>query len=228
MHGLSLVGMRVAAEYRPGTGRNATVHAGRTRGNFHVKADRCGGFRSRRSGPSPYVARAARLPKRAAGWGRDDGRRRFRQNTRRPAAVLLAPARCGGHGPRPRAGRPRRGLAGPADAAGRIGEDRRQPDLPPGDRRRRLPRRESAAGLTGRVSLHMPALEVTALIGPSGCGKSAFLRILNRTHELIGSASLAGRVLRTARASTTGAAASPMFHSPQDGRTADHVNGRFG
>ncbi|MGW1411339.1 phosphate ABC transporter ATP-binding protein [Streptomyces sp. NPDC002403] len=46
-----------------------------------------------------------------------------------------------------------------------------------------------------RVSLHMPALEVTALIGPSGCGKSTFLRILNRMHELTGSASLAGRVL---------------------------------
>jgi phosphate transport system ATP-binding protein len=46
-----------------------------------------------------------------------------------------------------------------------------------------------------RVSLSMPAREVTALIGPSGCGKSTFLRILNRMHELIGSASLAGRVL---------------------------------
>ncbi|MEV4994723.1 phosphate ABC transporter ATP-binding protein [Streptomyces niveus] len=46
-----------------------------------------------------------------------------------------------------------------------------------------------------RVSLTMPALEVTALIGPSGCGKSTFLRILNRMHELIPSASLAGRVL---------------------------------
>ncbi|MFD3948119.1 phosphate ABC transporter ATP-binding protein [Streptomyces sp. NPDC058579] len=46
-----------------------------------------------------------------------------------------------------------------------------------------------------RVSLAMPAREVTALIGPSGCGKSTFLRILNRMHELIGSASLAGRVL---------------------------------
>lgn len=46
-----------------------------------------------------------------------------------------------------------------------------------------------------RVSLHMPALEVTALIGPSGCGKSTFLRILNRMHELIGSASLVSRVL---------------------------------
>ncbi|MFG2920659.1 phosphate ABC transporter ATP-binding protein PstB [Streptomyces sp. NPDC048305] len=46
-----------------------------------------------------------------------------------------------------------------------------------------------------RVSLTMPAREVTALIGPSGCGKSTFLRILNRMHELIGSASLAGRVL---------------------------------
>ncbi len=41
----------------------------------------------------------------------------------------------------------------------------------------------------------MPAGEVTALIGPSGCGKSTFLRILNRMHELVPSASLAGEVL---------------------------------
>ncbi|MEV8391763.1 MULTISPECIES: phosphate ABC transporter ATP-binding protein [unclassified Streptomyces] len=46
-----------------------------------------------------------------------------------------------------------------------------------------------------QVSLTMPAHEVTALIGPSGCGKSTFLRILNRMHELIPSAALAGRVL---------------------------------
>jgi len=46
-----------------------------------------------------------------------------------------------------------------------------------------------------RVSLRMNAGEVTALIGPSGCGKSTFLRILNRMHELIPSASLAGEVL---------------------------------
>lgn len=46
-----------------------------------------------------------------------------------------------------------------------------------------------------RVSLTMPAGQVTALIGPSGCGKSTFLRILNRMHELIPSASLAGEVL---------------------------------
>ncbi len=46
-----------------------------------------------------------------------------------------------------------------------------------------------------RVSLTMPAGEVTALIGPSGCGKSTFLRILNRMHELVPSASLAGEVL---------------------------------
>ena len=45
-----------------------------------------------------------------------------------------------------------------------------------------------------RVSLTMPAGEITALIGPSGCGKSTFLRILNRMHELIPSASLAGTV----------------------------------
>jgi len=46
-----------------------------------------------------------------------------------------------------------------------------------------------------RVSLRMPAGRVTALIGPSGCGKSTFLRILNRMHELIPGASLAGEVL---------------------------------
>lgn len=45
------------------------------------------------------------------------------------------------------------------------------------------------------VSLEMRAGEVTALIGPSGCGKSTFLRILNRMHELVPSASLAGEVL---------------------------------
>lgn len=46
-----------------------------------------------------------------------------------------------------------------------------------------------------RVSLTMPAGQVTALIGPSGCGKSTFLRTLNRMHELVPSASLAGEVL---------------------------------
>ncbi|QCW50021.1 phosphate ABC transporter ATP-binding protein [Nocardioides dongxiaopingii] len=46
-----------------------------------------------------------------------------------------------------------------------------------------------------RVSLVMPAGGVTALIGPSGCGKSTFLRILNRMHELVPSAALAGEVL---------------------------------
>ena len=46
-----------------------------------------------------------------------------------------------------------------------------------------------------RVSLTMAAGEVTALIGPSGCGKSTFLRILNRMHQLIPSAAMAGEVL---------------------------------
>ncbi|ROO83396.1 phosphate ABC transporter ATP-binding protein (PhoT family) [Actinocorallia herbida] len=45
-----------------------------------------------------------------------------------------------------------------------------------------------------RVGLAMEPGRVTALIGPSGCGKSTFLRILNRMHELIPSASLAGEV----------------------------------
>ena len=46
-----------------------------------------------------------------------------------------------------------------------------------------------------RVTLEMAPGQVTALIGPSGCGKSTFLRILNRMHELVPGASLAGQVL---------------------------------
>jgi len=45
------------------------------------------------------------------------------------------------------------------------------------------------------VNLTMPAGVITSLIGPSGCGKSTFLRILNRMHELVPSASMAGEVL---------------------------------
>jgi phosphate transport system ATP-binding protein len=46
-----------------------------------------------------------------------------------------------------------------------------------------------------RVSIDMPPGTVSALIGPSGCGKSTFLRILNRMHEMIPGAALAGEVL---------------------------------
>jgi phosphate transport system ATP-binding protein len=66
-----------------------------------------------------------------------------------------------------------------------------------------------AAGLTARgvacwfgekkvlegVDLEMRPGEVTALIGPSGCGKSTFLRTLNRMHELVPTATLAGDIL---------------------------------
>src|ERR1700678_4544380 len=44
------------------------------------------------------------------------------------------------------------------------------------------------------VSLSVPPATVTALIGPSGCGKSTFLRILNRMHESVPGAKLAGEV----------------------------------
>jgi len=46
-----------------------------------------------------------------------------------------------------------------------------------------------------RCSLSMERQRVTALIGPSGCGKSTFLRILNRMHEVVPSAQIAGRVM---------------------------------
>jgi len=46
-----------------------------------------------------------------------------------------------------------------------------------------------------KVSLTMAPGRVTSLIGPSGCGKSTYLRILNRMHEMVRGASLAGEVL---------------------------------
>ena len=45
------------------------------------------------------------------------------------------------------------------------------------------------------VNLTFPSGSVTALIGPSGCGKSTFLRTLNRMHEFIPTAALAGQVM---------------------------------
>jgi phosphate transport system ATP-binding protein len=45
------------------------------------------------------------------------------------------------------------------------------------------------------ISLDFYSGTVTALIGPSGCGKSSFIRILNRMHEFIPTAAMAGEVL---------------------------------
>jgi phosphate transport system ATP-binding protein len=45
------------------------------------------------------------------------------------------------------------------------------------------------------ISMEFPRGTVTALIGPSGCGKSTFIRTLNRMHEFIPTAALAGEVL---------------------------------
>ncbi|MBM3741786.1 MAG: phosphate ABC transporter ATP-binding protein [Actinobacteria bacterium] len=45
------------------------------------------------------------------------------------------------------------------------------------------------------ISLKFPEKTVTGLIGPSGCGKSTFIRLLNRMHEFIPGAAMAGQVL---------------------------------
>ena len=45
------------------------------------------------------------------------------------------------------------------------------------------------------INLNFDFGTVTALIGPSGCGKSTFIRTLNRMHEFIPTAALAGQVL---------------------------------
>jgi phosphate transport system ATP-binding protein len=67
-----------------------------------------------------------------------------------------------------------------------------------------------------RVSLDMPPGTVSALIGPSGCGKSTFLRILNRMHEMIPGAELAGEVLLSGQ---------DIYHPSQ---RPQHVRSRIG
>jgi phosphate transport system ATP-binding protein len=45
------------------------------------------------------------------------------------------------------------------------------------------------------IDLPLADRRVTAIIGPSGCGKSTFIRCLNRMHEVVPNARVAGRVL---------------------------------
>ncbi|MCE7890850.1 MAG: phosphate ABC transporter ATP-binding protein [Myxococcales bacterium] len=45
------------------------------------------------------------------------------------------------------------------------------------------------------VTLPVEDKHVTAIIGPSGCGKSTFIRCLNRMHEVVPGARVAGKVL---------------------------------
>jgi phosphate transport system ATP-binding protein len=45
------------------------------------------------------------------------------------------------------------------------------------------------------VTIPIKDRRVTAIIGPSGCGKSTFVRCLNRMHEVVPGARVAGRVL---------------------------------
>jgi len=89
-----------------------------------------------------------------------------------------------------------------AAADGAVGNGRRKVELiggpPPGAAS--VETRDLCAWFGTRlvlegVDLVMRRGEVTALIGPSGCGKSTFIRMLNRMHELVPSATLSGRVL---------------------------------
>jgi phosphate transport system ATP-binding protein len=92
---------------------------------------------------------------------------------------------------------PANGSPGPVMVAG---FSRPETPLPPATSLVGLEARDVAAWFGSHkvlegVSLRMEAGKVTALIGPSGCGKSTFLRILNRMHELVRTAALAGEVL---------------------------------
>ena len=45
------------------------------------------------------------------------------------------------------------------------------------------------------VSLDVYKNQITAVIGPSGCGKSTFIRCLNRMNDLVGGATVGGKIL---------------------------------
>ena len=45
------------------------------------------------------------------------------------------------------------------------------------------------------VTLDIYKNQITAVIGPSGCGKSTFIRCLNRMNDLVGGASVGGKIL---------------------------------
>jgi phosphate transport system ATP-binding protein len=46
-----------------------------------------------------------------------------------------------------------------------------------------------------KITMDIPARQVTALIGPSGCGKSTFLRCLNRMNDTIPGTHVEGQIL---------------------------------
>jgi phosphate transport system ATP-binding protein len=109
-----------------------------------------------------------------------------------PSGALQVPVAPPGGG-RASADRPAAGVSGPVAAADTIAFDAASTLA-------QLEARDITAWfgdhmVLEQVSLTMQAGHVTALIGPSGCGKSTFLRILNRMHQLVPSAAMAGEVL---------------------------------
>ena len=45
-----------------------------------------------------------------------------------------------------------------------------------------------------KLSLQIPAREITAFIGPSGCGKSTLLKCLNRMNDLVEGCRITGSI----------------------------------
>ncbi|GAA4418779.1 phosphate ABC transporter ATP-binding protein PstB [Georgenia halophila] len=73
------------------------------------------------------------------------------------------------------------------------------------------------------VTMTIEPRSVTALIGPSGCGKSTFLRTLNRMHEVIPGARVAGEALMDGQ-NLYGAAVDPVQVRRQIGMVFQRAN----
>jgi phosphate transport system ATP-binding protein len=83
----------------------------------------------------------------------------------------------------------------------RNGENTMRPIDPSSERLKEKLRTDGLRAWFGKtealkgISLHLVERRVTAIIGPSGCGKSTFIRCLNRMHEVVPGARVAGEVL---------------------------------
>ncbi len=105
----------------------------------------------------------------------------------------LAPTGLGGRAGAPDLDRPHQPGGTPADA--RAIQDR---TVMPGETKLEVRQLDAWFGASQALQGHRPGdpeRAVTAIIGPSGCGKSTLIRCLNRMHEVVPGARVAGEVL---------------------------------
>ena len=196
------------------TARTGPAHRGDPRRRAHRRRDRAAASSrrsaTRRSTPTRSTTSRTRCRCSSTSWSASRRPRRSTAAWTGALVLLGARARAVRHRPDHRRSRARAHRADQArcDSHERVSHDlvdtidldrtRTAPRGIVADARRRLADRRRQRlvrrpqGARARRRSRCAPNQVTALIGPSGCGKSTFLRILNRMHELVPGASLAG------------------------------------